>query len=194
MREQDLRPSRSGILAPPLPPSMLLAPLLSSLPMNPYASHLGDRDPIEVAAATPRKLEGFLKTLGREGMEQSAAPGKWSAREIICHLADCELVFAFRLRQALAEQEHVIQPFDQDKWAQTYAAYDARAALAVFSSVRDWNLKFISAVPRQAFAKPLTHPERGKMTLQTVIETMSGHDLNHLKQLESIAARFAPAG
>jgi len=37
--------------------------------------------------------------------------------EIISHLADCEIVFAFRLRQTLAEDNPTIQPFDQDKWA-----------------------------------------------------------------------------
>ncbi len=52
------------------------------------------------------------------------APGKWNAREIVCHLADTELVFAFRLRQAIAEPDHIVQPFDQDKWASNYAAYD----------------------------------------------------------------------
>jgi hypothetical protein len=36
-------------------------------------------------------------------------------------------------------------------------------------------------------SKPVTHPERGQMTFQVLIETMAGHDLNHLKQFESIA-------
>ena len=161
--------------------------------MNPYASHLGSHDPIEVISATVKKLKDSATALGSAGIERATTPGKWSAREILCHLADCELVFAFRLRQALAEDHHVIQPFDQDKWASTYSAYDAASALAVFSSVRKWNLDFIRKIPPQAKAKPVTHPERGEMPLYTIVETMAGHDLNHLKQMEQIVGRSAKA-
>ncbi|MFZ0639423.1 MAG: DinB family protein [Candidatus Acidiferrales bacterium] len=157
--------------------------------MNPYASHLAGKDPLEVIAATPGQLASFVRTLGPERVEQKPAPGKWSPREIICHLADCEIVFAYRLRQTLAEDRHVIQPFDQDKWAAVYAAYDAPAALAVFSSLRRWNISFIHAVPAEAFSKRVTHPERGEQTFKELVEIMGGHDLNHVKQLEAIAAR-----
>ena len=156
---------------------------------NPYAPNLGSRNPREVIAATPARLETLFKKLGAKGAEQSLAPGKWSARQILCHLADCELVFGFRLRQALAEENHVIQPFDQDQWAKNYATLETRAALAVFASVRDWNLSLIRAATPQMLAKKLSHPERGEMTFQTIIETMGGHDLNHLTQLETIASR-----
>lgn len=126
---------------------------------------------------------------GAGAHRKSLAPGKWTAREIVCHLADCEIVFSYRLRQTLAEEHHVIQPFDQDKFAKVYAAYDAPAALAVFSALRRWNISFIHAVPADAFSKRVKHPERGEMTFKDIVETMGGHDLNHVKQLEAIAAR-----
>ncbi len=156
---------------------------------NPYAPNLGNRNPQEVIASTPARLETLFNKLGAKGAEQSLAPGKWSARQILCHLADCELVFGFRLRQALAEENHVIQPFDQDQWAKNYAALETRAALAVFTSVRNWNLALIRTATPQMLAKKLSHPERGEMTFQTIVETMGGHDLNHLTQLETIASR-----
>src|SRR5216684_2225891 len=121
--------------------------------MNPYASFLGEQDPIAVISATPGRLSALLNTLGEEGKERSLAPGKWSAREIICHLADCEVVFAFRLRQALAEPHHVIQPFDQEQWAKIYDAFEARAAVEVFTVVRKWNIKLIESIPAEAFSK-----------------------------------------
>src|SRR5277367_4763124 len=153
--------------------------------MNPYASFLGPRDPRLVIASTPARLSELLASLGADGANKSPAPGKWSVREILCHLADCEIVFAFRLRQTLAEPHHVIQPFDQDIWARNYAAYDAPAALAVFTAVRDFNTKLIASLPPEAFATPVSHPERGTMTFQTIVETMGGHDLNHLGQIDA---------
>src|SRR5690349_9206722 len=161
--------------------------------MNPYASFLGKRDAIEVIGGTSQRLEDLAAALGPNRLERSPAPGKWSAREILCHLADCETVFAFRLRQTLAEDHHIIQPFDQDAWARTYAAYSMEDALSVFSSVRQWNLALIRNTNAAGLAKPVTHPERGAMTFQTVVETMAGHDLNHINQIESIAARSASA-
>ena len=156
--------------------------------MNPYATQLGGRDPRAVIAETPRHLADLVEKMGDEGLDRSRAPGKWSARAILCHLADCEIAFAFRLRQALAEPYHVIQPFDQDAWSTPYAALDARAALDAFSAMRRWNLALLETVKPGDLAKKLTHPERGEMTFQTVIDTMGGHDLNHLKQLEATAA------
>lgn len=158
---------------------------------NPYAVYLGDGDPQQVIAATAGRLSSLAGTLGAEGIERSPAPGKWSARQILCHLADCEVVFAFRLRQALAEDHHVIQTFDQDAWARAYDGFDAQTALETFAALRQWNLRLIESMPERARSKRLTHPERGEMTLQTVIETMAGHDLNHLAQIEKIAARAA---
>lgn len=156
---------------------------------NPYASHVAEQNPRQVIGATPSRLQQVLDTLGPARANEPIAPGKWSPRQILCHLADCELVFAFRLRQTLAEDHHVMQPFDQDIWAQSYHAYDAASALAVFSAVRRWNLAFLAAAPKEAAAKPVTHPERGTMTFQTIVETMAGHDLNHLKQVEAVASK-----
>jgi hypothetical protein len=155
--------------------------------MNPYASHLGSRDPLHTIGETAGRLHSLIGQIGAGRVDQPIAPGKWSPREIACHLADCELAFSFRLRQSLAEDGHVMQPFDQDRWAANYAAYDAAAALAVFSAVRAWNVALLGALPKEAFARKVSHPERGEMTFQTIVETMGGHDLNHLKQLEGIA-------
>jgi hypothetical protein len=153
---------------------------------NPYATYLGEADAYQTIAFTPHRLAELVQPLDEARLTQSPAPGKWSIRDILCHLADTEIAFAFRLRQALAEPNHVIQPFDQEKWAGPYALFDAASALAVFTSLRDWNCKLIATVPAEAYAKPLTHPERGEMTFRTLVETMGGHDLNHLKQIEQL--------
>jgi hypothetical protein len=159
--------------------------------MNPYASFLGDRNPFEVIEQTPRTLSGLVMQFASASMEWRPAPGKWNAREILCHLADCEIAFAFRYRQTLAEDHHVIQPFDQERWAGMYGGLGARSALSAFSALREWNLALIGSTPADAMAKPVKHPERGEMTFRVIVETMAGHDLNHLAQLDRIVAGFA---
>lgn len=160
--------------------------------INPYAENLGSEEPLKVLSATPRKIEQLIEDLGAERMDQPPAPGKWCAREIVCHLADTELAFGFRLRQTLAEENHVIQPFDQGKWAVHYDAYDAHAALTMFCATRNWTLALLRSLPEDQHSRTVTHPERGPMTFWTIVQTMAGHDLNHLVQLQKIAKNFAP--
>ena len=157
--------------------------------LNPYAVHLEGRDPRDVIASTPQRLHELADRIGPAQITDAPAPGKWSARDILCHLADCEIVFAFRLRQALAEDHHVIQPFDQNLWAKTYGGGDAAAALATFAAVRAWNIALLQHVTPAQLQKRVTHPERGEMPFDAIVETMGGHDLNHVKQLARIAER-----
>jgi hypothetical protein len=153
---------------------------------NPYDRFIDGRPLEAILAATPGALGYAIGLLGPERSVIPPAPGKWSAAEIVCHLADCELVFGFRLRQTLAEDAHVIQPFDQDKWAVTYPGISATRALNTFHALREWNLLLIEKALPAAADRSVTHPERGTMTFLTIVETMAGHDLNHLGQLQRL--------
>jgi DinB superfamily len=154
---------------------------------NPYDKYLDGRPLETILSTTAGELGSLLKAIGVEKSDKPPAPGKWCAAEIVAHLADCELVFAFRLRQTLAEDAPVIQPFDQDKWAKTYSGISTADAIATFTAMRNWNLGLIRKALPAAAGRTVTHPERGTMTFQTLVETMAGHDLNHLGQLRRIA-------
>jgi hypothetical protein len=157
--------------------------------LNPYDKFLDGRALDTILAATPAEIGKLIMAIGPERENEPSAPGKWSAAQIVAHLADCELVFGFRLRQTLAEDAPVIQPFDQDNWAKTYLGVPARQALEVFSTLRGWNLRLIGLALPGAGNRPVTHPERGTMTFLTIVETMAGHDINHLGQLKKLAAQ-----
>lgn len=156
--------------------------------LNPYSKFLDGRPLEKILSSTSHEIANKLQMISPEKTMVQPAPGKWSPAEIVCHLADCEIAFAFRLRQTLAEDHHVLQPFDQEKWAVPYKGVAAKDALAAFSALRSWNLKLIAKALPGSGSKPVTHPERGAMTFQTIVETMAGHDLNHLAQLKRIAS------
>ena len=157
--------------------------------LNPYARFLDERPVAAILRETPTEIAKLLEAMDPATFAVSPAPGKWSVAEILCHLADCELVFGFRLRQTLAEDGPTIQPFDQEKWAATYPGIDARRALDVYAALRGWNLLLIQAALPAAADRPVNHPERGSMTFQTLVETIAGHDLNHLGQLKKLAEK-----
>ena len=156
--------------------------------LNPYAKFLDGRDLSAILSSTSHEIANQLQIIGPDNSSAPPAPGKWSPAEIVCHLADCEIAFAFRLRQTLAEDNYTIQPFDQEKWAAPYSGIPAKDALSAFAAMRQWNMLLISRTPPSAASRPVIHPERGAMTFQTIVETMAGHDLNHLGQLKRIAS------
>lgn len=110
---------------------------------------------------------------------------------MVAHLADCEIAFSFRLRQTLAgpgegETQVTIQPFDQTAWLRHYSNYDLPSALALFRALREWNLKLIGGLSEAELGSETMHPERGLLTFQTILDTMAGHDLHHLAQVERL--------
>lgn len=150
---------------------------------------LGEQDPIEVLQLTPLYLEGLLEEFKPEDYARSYANGKWTARQIVAHLADVELSHAFRYRQTLAEDLAVLQPFDQDRWAKRYRKADPSLALAAFKGVRSWNLALLATLDLDDWLKEAHHPERGMVSVDLMVRLLAGHDLNHLAQLERIAGR-----
>lgn len=158
---------------------------------NPYAKYLGEQDARAVLAATPGLVHQAICSLSPEESEAPIAPGKWSVRLIVAHLADCELAFGFRLRQTLAVENGQAQAFDQDAWAKHYGGYDLAAGMELFRALRGWNLKLVGQLGEADLGRTTTHPERGTTTFTQILEMMAGHDLNHVGQLQEYAGRVA---
>jgi len=150
----------------------------------------GGKDPLKVQAATAAKLGRLIHRAPAAKLRKRPAPGKWSAAEILAHLADCEIVTGWRMRQILGAPGTPIQPFDQDDWARTchYEKRDARKSLEQFRSVREGNLALLKSLSPEQWKHHGMHAERGVETIEHIVHMMAGHDLNHLGQVERIVA------
>jgi uncharacterized damage-inducible protein DinB len=155
--------------------------------LNPYEKFLTGQEPIPVLTSTADRLYELTAPLSGARIDQAPAEGKWSIREIAAHLADCEIVYSYRLRQTLSQKHALITPFDEQAWAERYGAYDLDSALSLFKAARNWNLRLLTTISEEDRHRPTTHPERGTMTFWTLVETMAGHDINHLQQIERLA-------
>ncbi|MGI4828841.1 MAG: DinB family protein [Janthinobacterium lividum] len=156
---------------------------------RPYVHLLEGRDPVAVMRETPGQLADLLKTLSPEQIERKPAPHKWSIREILCHLADCEIVWAWRMRQIYGAENPTLQPFEQDPWSRAYdgVGYTTAAARTTWTALRQWNLDLIEGLSEGDKHRPAQHLELGPVTLETVIEIVAGHDLHHLDSLAKLA-------
>jgi hypothetical protein len=155
---------------------------------HPYAQLLGDRDPFAVLAETQKRIPAIAEALGPEGLKRTYAPGKWTAGQVISHLADCEIAFGFRVRQIIAEPTLGIQTFDENQWARHYSNFDGREAAQTFEALRGWNLTLFRLLSADELNKTAAHPERGPEKAETVIRIMAGHTLHHMAQLDNILA------
>ena len=155
---------------------------------HPYEQWLGEHDPFEVLTETQKRVPAVAQALGPAGLKRTYGPGKWTAAQVLAHLADCEIALGFRVRQILSEPDLGIQTFDQDRWARLYDNMDGIEAAHTFQALRAWNLSLFRLLDKHDLEKTATHPERGPEKVQTVIRIMAGHTLNHLAQLERIVS------
>jgi uncharacterized damage-inducible protein DinB len=150
--------------------------------------HLEGKDPWRVQRSTAEKLTAMVKGLDHKLVVKRPAPEKWSIAEILAHLADTEVVAAWRIRSILGQNAEPIQAFDQDVWARTfnYRRRDPKASLELFRVLRESNLALLQSVPKNMWENYGMHQERGKETIAHLVRLFAGHDLNHLQQVEGI--------
>jgi hypothetical protein len=157
---------------------------------------LGDQNPLEIAAQLLPWLERRTAGLDDAMLRRPEAPGKWSAIEVIQHLADSEVVLAWRTRQILTFDQPVIQGYDQDAWARTlgYATMPLDVTLAQLRGVRTANLRLWRSLTAAERARVGLHNERGPESIDLLIRLMGAHDLVHRRQIDRVlAAAGAPA-
>jgi hypothetical protein len=149
---------------------------------------LGDRDPLAVAAEQLPWLERRLTGLPDAVLRRPEAPGKWSAVQIVQHLADSEVVYAFRTRLILTEDRPPVQGFDQDAWARTlrYGEAPLDEALAQLGAVRTANLRLWRSLTAEQRDRVGLHSERGPESVDLLIRLMGAHDLVHRRQLDRV--------
>lgn len=156
---------------------------------NPYAEDLGDRVPIDALAESVDRIRRLVERWSADDFERSYAPGKWSARLILVHLAQVELALSTRARFALAEPGYCAQPFAQDDWMSLDAGTDAPTALAAYTALRALNLAMWRRLTPEQLGREFSHPEYGDLTVGWIMAQIAGHDIHHLKHLEEIARR-----
>lgn len=118
----------------------------------------------------------------------ASAPGKWSVRQIVAHLADSELVGAHRMRQVIAEDNPTLIAFDQDAWAANldYSRRKPKQSLDTFRRVRAENYDLLKGLSEATFDRAGNHTENGRMTLRQLLEGYAGHAESHARQLQEI--------
>jgi hypothetical protein len=155
---------------------------------NPYAQFLGDKEPYFILRSTVDRILELTAGLTPEEIAAPQAPGKWSIHQIVAHLADCELVFQVRGRLILFQDNPRLVAFDQDPWVLGWMRENEPwdETIERFAVLRRSSLRLFGNATGHDLLRYGTHDERGPITITDIVNTMGGHDINHLQQIERI--------
>lgn len=151
---------------------------------------LGDREPLAVMTVTPALLAKAISSLTATQLRTPEAARKWSVAQVLRHLADAEISFAWRFRLILAEDRPPLGGWDQDAWAERFGYDDADAgvSLRLFTLLRESNVGILSTADAADMRRIGLHAERGEESLERLLRLCAGHDLVHLRQIDRIIA------
>jgi hypothetical protein len=148
----------------------------------------GDRKPLEFLPGTPERVAELVRGLDVERLRRPEREGKWSIAHAVAHLADAEVVLAFRYRMTVSHDRPPLAGYDQDAWAERmrYQNIPIEESLAQFTAVRRANVRLLRSLTDEEWQRAGIHAERGPETVTRLAQLQIGHDLAHLRQIARI--------
>jgi hypothetical protein len=144
---------------------------------------------LEAAEESPKQIAAAVSGLSEQTLRYKPGPDKWCILEILGHLADMEVMYAYRMRQMLADKKPVIAPIDQNDWAKNlhYTEESAAELVALYGLNRHHNLQLLRRLHLGDLDKSAYHPElQQDVTVAEYVEKMGSHGANHLQQIERL--------
>ena len=123
-------------------------------------------------------------------LERSYAPGKWTVRQLLAHLADSEFINLGRFCMAVAEPGSVVAPFSENRWA-SELGYDRRpreSAAQLFLGARQTLQHYVQTLPEELLSRSCVHPEKGPLDGWSWVELAIGHAAHHMSQIDAAAS------
>lgn len=116
-------------------------------------------------------------------LDATPVPGKWSTRQVICHIADFEPVYADRMKRVIAEQQPKLASGDPDLFSASLA-YDKRPVqdeLDLIAVVRRQMAVILRTLTAEDFQRTGIHSSDGPLTLETLLKRITGHVPHHVQ-------------
>ncbi|HZU21291.1 MAG TPA: putative metal-dependent hydrolase [Terriglobales bacterium] len=146
---------------------------------------------IETIAATPARLRAAVAGLGREQLETAYRPGGWTVRQVVHHLADSHMNSYIRFKLALTEHEPEIKTYHEERWAELPdSALPIDVSLRLVEDVHTRWVTLLRSMTVEQFARPLRHPQMGRMTLDQLLALYNWHGQHHVAHITGLRQRM----
>jgi len=143
---------------------------------------------IDDIAATPEIIGGLVASMTPAQLLTPYREGGWTAAQVVNHMADSHANAYIRTRFVLSEDNFTVKPYNENRWAQFVDAVDADVTPSVnmLGGMHARWVKLLRTLGPDEFARQLLHPERGPMTLDTLIQLYAWHGKHHAGHLRIV--------
>jgi hypothetical protein len=142
--------------------------------------------------AAPGALRAAVQGLGDRELDTPYRPGGWTARQVTHHVPDSHMNGFVRVCLALTEDEPLIKPYAEDRWAEL--ALGRKAPVALSLDLLDLLHRRLLLVLRELgpaeWSRRLRHPERGTVDLDWMLAQYAWHGRHHVGHVTSLRQRM----
>src|SRR4051812_45493219 len=148
---------------------------------------------IEEIAAAPAALRAAVKGMSESKLNTEYRPGGWTVRQVVHHVPDSHLNAYIRMKLALTEDEPVIKPYDEARWAELadVPATPIETSLTLLECLhRRWVLLLRALGPKE-LSRRFRHPEHNRsIGLEEMLALYAWHGRHHVAHITSLRSRM----
>ena len=146
---------------------------------------------IRQIAETPAAMRSALLGLTDTQLDTPYRPGGWSLRQVAHHVPDSHMNAFIRFKLALTEDNPTIKPYNEAEWAKLadVKLTPIETSLVMLDAVHRRWVVLLEALRPEDFARPLTHPENGPMTIDKLLQMYAWHGRHHVAHITSLRGR-----
>jgi len=146
---------------------------------------------IDAIRHTPAQFRAAATGLTDAQLDTPYRDGGWTARQVIHHMPESHANAWIRFKLALTEDSPTIKPYDEDAWAKLpdVALASIDSSLALLDALHQRWVALLDVMKPEDFTRPLTHPERGQITLDTLLQIYAWHGPHHTAHVEMVKKR-----
>ncbi len=148
---------------------------------------------IEDYLAGPQKLREAVAGMTGDQLDAKPVPDRWSTRQVVCHIADCEIVYADRMKRVIVENNPAMLNLAPDAFAASlaYDQRDVEEELRLIEATRRHVGRILRNVEPGCFQRTGNHSTDGPLTLEHLLQRITGHIPHHIEFIEEKRAAMA---
>ena len=141
---------------------------------------------------TPARLKAAVKGLTAQQLDTPYRDGGWTVRQVVHHVPDSHMNSYIRFKLALTEEEPMIRPYMEDRWAELPEAKTAPidVSLGLLDDLHKRWMLMLRAIPDGDWRRTFRHPEIGLMTLEKNLALYAWHGRHHVAHVTELRKRM----